>query len=36
VDPTRLQAVITTELATRRAELVAMDGRLAPLADLLD
>jgi geranylgeranyl diphosphate synthase type I len=36
VDPKRLQAVITTELATRRAELVAIDGRLAPLADLLD
>jgi geranylgeranyl diphosphate synthase type I len=31
----RLQAVITAELGRRRAELVAIDARLAPLADLL-
>lgn len=35
VDPDRLQAVISAELAQRRAEVVAIDGRLAPLADLL-
>jgi geranylgeranyl diphosphate synthase type I len=35
VDPKRLQTVITAELARRRAELVTIDARLAPLADLL-
>ncbi|MET0864340.1 MAG: polyprenyl synthetase family protein [Nakamurella sp.] len=35
MDPNRLQAVITAELARRRAELIAIDARLTPLADLL-
>ena len=35
VDPDRLQAVITAELAQRRSEVVAIDPRLAASVDLL-